>query len=187
MATFGYGIAGGSGLRICYFDAVSYSVWSRGTSFSPSYSGELDEIWAYIRMPYGEGRKYDLYLGIYEENGWGPNSHKFIEIEREKNLTTSGWHNVYNFYESVTAGKNYILVAFAQALYGPLFPVSINLAYDTVGANNYYDVFGLVGKKVDPWNQAPTGTGRNYSIYATYTPALAKGAMQTGKYWGEPI
>jgi len=187
MATFGYEVAGASDIKICYFDAVKYGTWLRGTSFSPAYSGALDEIWVYIQMPFGEGRQYDLELGIYEEHGWGVNSHKLIEKEKEKNLTTSGWQRIYNFHERVTAGKNYILVVIAFAVYGFPYPVSINPAYDTVENNRYYEHPGLDWRWQDPWDKAPTGTGRNYSVYVTYTPVISKGAMQLGKYWGEPI
>lgn len=187
MATFGYEIAGGSGLKICYFDAVKYGTWLRGTAFTAPSSGLITAMHANIRMPYGEGRTYDLELGLYEENGWGVNSHKFIEKEKEKNLSTSGWKTVYNFFESVTSGKSYILVAIARARYGAPYPVSIDLAYDDIGTNRYYFHEGLLWGWQDPWNSVPVGTGRNYSIYVTYTPPITKGAMQTGKYWGEPI
>lgn len=186
MSTFGYEIAGGSGLEICYFDATKYGSFLRGTAFTAPSSGILTAMHANIRMPYGEGRLYDLELGIYEEDGWGANSHKFIDKEREKNLSTSGWKTVTNFTQSVIAGKNYILVAIASALYGFPYPVSIDLAYDDIGTNRYYYHPGLTWVWQDPWDRVEVGTGRNYSIYATYIP-VAKGAMQTGKYWGEPI
>jgi len=168
--TFGYEVAGGSGEWIGYTAPDRLGWVLRGTSYSPTYSGALDEIWAYIRMPIGEGHGYDLELGIYEENGWGINSHKFIEKEKEKNLTTSGWKRIYNFFESVTAGKNYILVATAYPHFSPVWTTQVDLAYDTVENNRYYEEPGIGWRWQDPWNKAPTGTGRNYSIYAGYSP-----------------
>jgi len=186
MTTFGYEVAGGSGELIAYVDPTRYTTFMHGTAFTAPSSGLLTAMHANIRMPYGEGDIYDLELGIYEEDGWGANSHKFIDKEKEKNLSTSGWKTVTNFTQSVTAGKNYILVAIADIPYVPPTPVQIDLAYDDIGTNNYYERSGLLKRWPDPWDKAPTGTGINYSIYATYTP-VAKGAMQTGKYWGEPI
>lgn len=186
MATFGYEIAGGSGEWIAYVDPTRYGAVLRGTSFTTPSSGLLTAMHANIRMPLVEPFGYDLEIGIYEEDFYGPGSHKFIDKEKEKSLSTSGWKTVTNFTQSIVAGKNYILVAIAEIPSVPPFAVQIDLAYDTVESNNYYENSFLDWRWQDPWNKAPEGTGRNYSIYATYTP-VAKGAMQTGKYWGEPI
>jgi len=186
MATFGYETAGGSGLYIGYADPTRLSYVLRGTAFTAPSSGLLTAIHAYILMPNGEDHDYDLELGIYEEDGWGANSHKLIDHEKERNLSTSGWKTVSNYTQSIIAGKKYILVARADVHFPVIEPVSIDLAYNTIEANNYYEHV-LFLRWLDPWNRVPVGTGRNYSIYATYTPGIAKGAMQTGKYWGEPI
>jgi len=187
MATFGYEIAGGNGDWIGYADPTRLGYVLRGTAFTAPASGIITAMHGYIRMPYGEDHDYDLELGIYEEDGWGANSHKFIDKEKERNLSTSGWKTVTNYTQSIIAGKNYILVAIAFPHFPVVETVQIDLGYDDIETNNYYDHPGLDWRWQDPWNKVPTGTGRNYSIYVTYTPAIAKGAMQTGKYWGEPI
>lgn len=170
--TFGYEIAGGSGEWIGYSDPEKIGWVLRGTSYTAPSSGALTAIYAYIQMPYGEGHGYDLELGIYEEDFYGPNSHKLIANEKEKNLYTSGWKNVYNFGEPIIAGKNYILVALAFPHYSTVHTFQIDLAYDTVGTNRYYEIGGLLWYWQDPWNKAPTGIGRNYSIYCTYIPII---------------
>lgn len=153
---------------IAYVDPTKYGAMLRGTVFWPEFDGTLDEMWANIRMPLVEPWGYDLELGIYEWNGWGIDSHKLIAHEKEKHLSTSGWHRVYNFHESITAWTPYILVAIAHIPGVPPWPVQIDLAYDPRPITIWYQHSFLDWRWQDPWYKMLEGMDRSYSIYCVY-------------------
>jgi len=137
----------------------------------PSVSGDFP--FEFPSLPEGmemgsPSYSYDLEIGIYEEDFYGADSHKLIEKHTAGPFSTGGWIEVTGFSSNIIAGKHYILIAMADPPVNPLVHVQIDLAYDDVEANRYYEQsFFFFGWR-DPWNKAEDGTGRNYSIYCTY-------------------
>jgi len=144
--------------------------YCRGTTYSPLSSGTLTEMHAYI-LVYPYGYSYRLTLAIFEEDFYGADSHKLIEAHTTGWITTTGWVTITGFSQSITAGTNYILAASAQPPSNPPESVTVKLRYDDIGTNRYYEQSGFGGKggfPADPWDLEEAGTGRKYSIYATY-------------------
>lgn len=162
--TFGYTSMGGSYIAIgAEYPERNYL---RGTTYTLTEGATISGISVYS----DSGGTFDLKLAIYQEDGSGSNSHD-LELSGENTDATSGDAGPWSV--SITGSllaDDYILSAVA----GNVSSGNVDIYYDSTGSQNYYNSNGFGGYTLpNPWNLTEAGTGRNYSIYATYTASAA--------------
>ena len=172
--TIGYSTAGASSVAIARSSGNLSS--RRGTSYTMPEAGTADSMSAWLTLTADFDETIDLTCAINEQDSDSPGSHGLvasasasINLPDNSNYTRS----VTLAGESLTSGATYLLNAFADG--GDLAnTVDANLRYDsTAHSGNYYqeNFATFAAAAEDPWTDGSSGTGREYSVWLTYTAA----------------
>lgn len=158
--TFGYTSVGAS--QATAFEGYTDNEYIAGTAFTLSEDAAVESIsvgtWLTDMINPGGS--------IFLEDGNGANSHTLIAGPASGART--GDFTTHVLSAELTAG-NYIL-AMTQDDFSGGSSVESSYRFDSTGSNRwYYQVGYYNGNVPSTWSRAESGTGRNFSIYVTYT------------------
>ena len=172
--TFGYTSKGASFYRLAR-QSSSYS-YRLGTTFSFAGSGTLDKITLWIALESAGSETLDISAFINIEDSVESGSHgQVVKIENSKTVNSTTYTEFdFTAGNEELSANNYLLNACGDGSDVNLSGQEVLLAYQSTGSNNWYVEYGIGAyaslSAENPWVASLDGTGRNFSIYATYTP-----------------
>jgi hypothetical protein len=165
-------IAGAYYVLVAWSDSAGGAVYMRYSSFGSSAQGHsLSQT--YGNWPVSAGfsentYRYSIYC-TYQPSGRVKaaiysDAHTLIASTEEKTVVTTGWVT-FNFASppTLTAGTNYVLVAWSNSIGG------INMHYTSGSSNQGHYLSSTYGSW--PSSAGFSHNSYEYSIYCTYTPA----------------
>jgi hypothetical protein len=170
--TFGYTSAGATPTTLQ--EGYTDTEFQIGTNYPLSEDGTIDSMSVYLG-----GDIATLKGLVYREDSNGANSHDLVASATSVlNDFGTAWYDITFASESLVT-DDYILAA-SQSETSAGSSAEVTMYYDSTGSDRYYISSGISNaNNPNPWNKTEDGTGRKYSIYATYTAGGGGGGANT--------